>query len=66
LIAIGPLVVMSLILAFPPELRGVATLSLIFGWGVAAGYKDWIIAMRQEENKMKLMASEKYYEENLR
>jgi len=66
LIAIGPFVVLSLILALPLELRGVATLTLIVGWGVAAGCKDWIIARRQEEKKMKLATSENYYEENLR
>jgi len=46
-------------------LRGISTLMLIFGWSIAAGYKDWVIARRQEE-KMKIKASENYYEENSR
>jgi len=64
-IAIGPFILLSIILALPPELRGISTLMLIFGWSIAAGYKDWVIARRQEE-KMQIKASENYYEENPR
>jgi len=63
-VAIGPFIVLSIILALPQELRGIATLMVIFSWGIAAGYKDWIIAKRQEE-KMKLNIRN-YYEENSR
>jgi len=62
-VAVGPLIVLSFILALPQELRGIATIMLIVGWGVAAGYKDWIIARRQEERLPQL---ENYYEENSR
>jgi len=65
LIALGPFFVLSFILALPQELMGVATLMLILGWGIAAGYKDWVIARRQEE-KRKLQTIENYYEENSR
>lgn len=49
-IIIGPLVVISLIVSLPsPALRGVATVTLIFGWGIAAGFKDWVISKRREQ-----------------
>jgi len=65
-IAIGPFFVLSLILALPQELRGIAIIMLIFGWSIAAGYKDWVIARRQEEKMMKFQTSENYHEENFR
>jgi len=61
LIAMGPFIVISILLALPSELKGVATILLIFGWGIAAGYKDWAIAKRQEE-KIRFPTSEKYHE----
>jgi len=64
-IAIGPFIVLYALLSLPPELMGIATLMLIFGWGIASGYKDWVIARRQED-KMKIKAVENYYEENSR
>lgn len=64
-IAIGPFIVLYALLSLPPELMGIATVMLIFGWSITAGYKDWVIARRQEE-KMKIKTSENYYEENSR
>jgi len=61
-IAIGPFIVISIILALPTELKGVATILLIFGWGIAAGYKDWTIAKRQEEKSVRFPTPEKYHE----
>jgi len=50
IIVIGPLVVISVILSLPsPELRGIATIMIIVGWGVAAGFKDWVVSKRNEE-----------------
>lgn len=65
LIAIGPFIVLYVVLSLPLELKGIATLMLIFGWGIAAGYKDWVIARRQEE-RMKPQTIENYYEEKSR
>jgi len=49
-IVIGPFVVISLVLSLPsPELRALATFMIIFGWGIAAGFKDWVISKRNEE-----------------
>jgi hypothetical protein len=50
---IVPFFIVSFILALPPELRVIATLLLIVGWGVAAGYKDWIQNKRREEEAKK-------------
>jgi len=65
LIVVGPLIVVSILLALPPWLRGIGTLMLILGWSVAGGYKDWVIARRQEQ-RMKFRTSEYFHEENLR
>jgi len=49
-ILVGPFIVIILILNLPsPELRGVATFMIVFGWGIAAGFKDWVISKRSEE-----------------
>lgn len=50
-ILIGPLVVVWIVLALPAELKVVATILIVVGWGVAAGYKDWIQDKRREEEK---------------
>jgi len=48
LILVIPLIVVWTILQLSPELRLVATISIIVLWGVVSGYKDWIIAKRKE------------------
>lgn len=49
LILVVPLIVVWTIIQMPPELRLVATISIIVLWGVVAGYKDWVIAKRREQ-----------------
>lgn len=44
-----PLLVIWLILNLPPYLRLVVTLCIIVLGAVAAGYKDWIVSKRKEE-----------------
>lgn len=44
-----PLVVVWFILQLGPELRLIATVVVILLWGAVAGYKDWVIAKRKEE-----------------
>ncbi|MEM3697924.1 MAG: hypothetical protein QXQ94_10615 [Candidatus Bathyarchaeia archaeon] len=44
-----PGVVVWFILTLPIELKFLSTILIIIGWGIAAGYKDWILAKRQEE-----------------
>ena len=54
-IVIGPLIALLGILALPMQYRGLATFLIVFGWGIAAGYKDWIVSKRQKEKlKIKL------------
>jgi hypothetical protein len=50
-ILVGPLLIIWLVLALPAELKLVATLFIIIGWGIASGYKDWRVAARREEEK---------------
>lgn len=64
-IAIGPFIVIYIILALPsPELRSVATVMIISGWGIAAGLKDWVISKHQQE-RMKNSNIKTPYEEGL-
>ena len=51
LVLVLPLVVIWLILDLPPAARFIVTVAIIIGWGVAAGYKDWLISKRKEEEK---------------
>jgi hypothetical protein len=51
LILVLPLAIVWFILKLPPELAFIVTILLIIGWGVAAGYKDWLVARRREEEK---------------
>jgi len=48
-----PLVIVWAILNLPPIIRLVATIAIIIGWGVAAGYKDWIMSKRREGKEEK-------------
>lgn len=50
-ILVLPLMIVWLILALPGELKLVATIVIVIGWGVAAGYKDWLVARRHEEER---------------
>jgi len=51
LICTVPLVVVWVILNLPSEMRLFVTILIVIGWGVVAGYKDWIINKRKEEEK---------------
>jgi len=51
LIGILPFAVVLLLLNLPPPLAFAATLILVACWGIAAGYKDWIINKRKEEKQ---------------
>ena len=46
-----PLVVIWIILTLPPILKVVATILIIIGWGVAAGYRDWVLSKRREKEE---------------
>jgi len=49
-----PFIVIIMILNLPPALKIVATVLIITGWGIAAGYKDWVKSKRKEEEKQPL------------
>jgi membrane protein YdbS with pleckstrin-like domain len=46
-----PLAIVWFILNLPPPLAFAATIIILVGWGIAAGYKDWIISKRREEKR---------------
>ena len=47
----APLLVVWVILNLPPLYQLLATVLLVVLWGVAAGYKEWVIEKRKEEEK---------------
>jgi Flp pilus assembly protein TadB len=53
-ILVGPLLIVWFILILPGELKILATILIVIGWGVAAGYKDWLQAKRKEEEDREL------------
>jgi uncharacterized membrane-anchored protein len=53
LIMVLPLVVIWFVLTLPPELAFVATIIIVVAWAVAAGYRDWLIHKRSEDEKQK-------------
>lgn len=50
-IIVAPLVIIWFILVLPFPLNTILTILLIVGWGIAAGYKEWVIAKRKEEER---------------
>lgn len=51
LIFTAPLIVIWGVLNLPSELRILATICIIILWGVASGYKDWVLSKRREKEK---------------
>lgn len=50
-IIVLPLVVIWFLLVLPDIIKVIATFLIVICWGIAAGYKDWILAKRKEEEK---------------
>ena len=48
-VVIGPLFFISLLIFLPAPFNVGFLIVLIVGWSVAAGYKDWVLAKRNEE-----------------
>ena len=46
-----PLIVVYVILLLPFPYNTIATIALVAIWGVVAGYKDWIISKRKDEEQ---------------
>lgn len=51
-IAIFPFVAMSAILMSPSWLSVTITILIIIGWGVAGGYKEWLLHKHKQEKKV--------------
>lgn len=51
LVILVPLTVVWLILQVSPEIRIVATISIVVIWGIVSGYKDWVISKGKEAEK---------------
>lgn len=48
LIIVLPFAIVLLILFLPFPFNTMATICLIIGWGIAAGYKEWVMSKRKE------------------
>lgn len=53
LILITPFVIVFILLMLPFPYNTIATLGIFVMWGIAAGYKDWMLAKRKEEESRK-------------
>lgn len=47
-VAVGAFFLIWLILQLPEEYRGAAVIALFVAWGVAGGYKDYLLAREQK------------------
>jgi hypothetical protein len=55
LIMIAPYVVLWMILQMPEVLRPFFVGAIVISWGIAAGYKDWLMdAKKREKNSSRL------------
>jgi len=50
-ILVGPFVVIFIIMQLPQQMKIVVVVFIIVGWGVAKGYKDWILYKRKKEKQ---------------
>lgn len=48
-ILVVPLIVVLVILALPPLLKVAATIGIVVLYGIAAGYKEWVINKREKQ-----------------
>ena len=51
LIMCTPFLILWFIVSLPPPFSMIATLCLIIGWGIVAGYKDWIMSKSKKEKQ---------------
>lgn len=56
IILVGPLLIVFFILLLPFPFNMISTILLVLGWGITAGYKEWIITKRKEEKKKETQA----------
>jgi hypothetical protein len=51
LVFVLPFLIVWVILSLDPAIRLIATILIITAWGIASGYKDWLISKRKEEKR---------------
>jgi hypothetical protein len=51
---VGPYAVMLMIFNMPEILRAPFVWCIILGWGVAAGFKDWLMDAKKREKNSRL------------
>lgn len=51
LIIVGSLLIVWVIVQLPYPFNAIAAMCLIGGYGVAAGYKEWVLSKRKEKRK---------------
>jgi hypothetical protein len=49
LVGVAPWLLIFFILQMPTTLKVICVLVIICSWGIAAGYKDWLIDRRKKE-----------------
>lgn len=61
LITIGviPFIIIWVLLLLLPPYNMITTLLIIMGWGVVAGYKEWILFKREEVKRKKKLNGQK-------
>ena len=50
-ILVMPFVIVWFILALPAPFNMVAAIGMVLGWGVVAGYKDWVMSEGRKKTK---------------
>ncbi|RLI21148.1 hypothetical protein DRO54_04500 [Candidatus Bathyarchaeota archaeon] len=51
LITAFPLLVVWVIMSLPDVVQAIIVFCIIIGWGIVAGYKEWLEAKHERENK---------------
>ena len=51
LVVVTPFVCLLIILLLPIPLNALATIGIVIAWGIVAGYKDWILSKKGEEER---------------
>lgn len=57
--AVGPWTLIYLFVALPPPFNACVCLSIVFGWGIVTGWKDWILYKRKEEQVKHIGSSDR-------
>ena len=53
IVIVGALLLVYLIVLLPFPFNTILTILLVVGWGIAAGYKEWIMSKSKEKKERK-------------